>query len=119
MLDPATRQILQQEAGQRASAKKLTPYLVAKEDIKAWKQGNSFPLPFPFIGDYDPPQFEARGDALFVDITGFGLDSEPALTLEQLVNRLEPDVAYAFTSHGQFQAHLQPFISNVGKRNVA
>ena len=67
MMSPSTIRSLQQDAREEAAKKKLTPYLVAAEDIEAWKNGEGFPLPFPAIGDYDPPGWEAKGGRLFVD----------------------------------------------------
>jgi hypothetical protein len=110
MMSLSTIRNMQQEARQAAAENETKPYLVAHEDLEAWRRGEGFPLPFPMIGDYDPPGFDADGDALFVDTSGFGADNEPALSISQLLNTLQADKAYAFTEQGQFQAYLQPYV---------
>ena len=109
MMDPQTIRHNQQEARQRASAENLTPYLVTKDDIAEWKNGKGLPLPFPDIGDYDPPNFEEYGARLFCDTSGFGLDDELSLTTDQLLDALQVDIAYAIVEIGQFQLYIQGF----------
>jgi hypothetical protein len=100
---------MQQEARERAALENTTPYLVAAEDITAWKNGIGLPFPFPMIGDHEPAGYETDGDALFIDTSGFGADNEPALSVSQMLDEIKPDRAYAFTECGQFQAYLQPY----------
>jgi hypothetical protein len=109
MMSQSTIRQLQQEARERAALENTTPYLVAAEDITAWKNGIGLPFPFPMIGDHEPAGYETDGDALFVDTSGFGGDDEPALSISQMLNELKPDMCYAFTEVGQFQAYLQPY----------
>jgi len=72
------------------------------------------PFPFPNIGDHRPDGWELE-DTLFCDSSGFGSSGEPALTTEQLIEKLlnrhaEPGVfGYAIIEEGQFQLHLGVF----------
>jgi hypothetical protein len=109
MMSQSTIRQLQQDARERAALEDTTPYLVAAEDIEAWKRGIGLPIPFPMIGDYEPPGYETDGDALFIDTSGYGAPDEPALTVSQMLDELKPDRCYAFTEVGQFQAYLQPY----------
>lgn len=109
MMSQSTIRQMQQDARERAALENTTPYLVAAEDIEAWKRGIGLPIPFPMIGDYEPAGYEPVGDALFVDTSGFGAPDEPALTVTQMLDALQPDMCYAFTECGQFQAYLQPY----------
>ena len=109
MMSPETIQHLQQEARESAAEEGKLPYIVQEEDIRAWKAGRSLPIPFPFIGDYDPPGFTAEGDELFCDSSGFGASDEPSLTQAQLIDMLVPGTGYALTTVGQFQVYIQPF----------
>ncbi len=109
MMSLQTIQKLQQDAHEDAAREGKMPYIVEQEDIDAWREGRSLPVPFPFIGDYDPPGFTAEGEALFVDTSGFGEPGEPALTHEQMFDKLVPGTGYALVEVGQFQAYIQPF----------
>jgi hypothetical protein len=85
------------------------PYMVWPQDIVDWKAGKGLPIPFPHLGDYVPDEYELDGDAWMVDTSGFGSPNEPALTLDQLLDKLVAGRAYAFVEVGQFQAYLQQF----------
>lgn len=65
----------------------------------------------PFIGDYRDPEWAVVPDheALFVDTSGFGNDSEPALSQSQFLAKLEAGYGYALIEHGQFQGYVQKF----------
>jgi hypothetical protein len=109
MMSLETIDKMTRDAGRDACQQKLTPYLVWPQDLEAWKQGRGFPIPFPMIGDYVPEGWEADGEPLFVDTSGFGSPGEPALTMLQLLDAIEEGKGYAFTQQGQFQAYLQAF----------
>lgn len=109
MMSPETIQNMQQEARKDAAREGKLPYVVEQEDINAWRRGRSLPVPFPFIGDYDPPGFTAEGEALFVDSSGMGAPGEPALTQHQMFDELVPGTGYALVEVGQFQVYIQPF----------
>jgi hypothetical protein len=71
-------------------------------------------MQFPFVGnrcdDYDEKL--ERIDTLFIDISGFGSPSEPALTRAQLENKLSKlieehgEILVAGETIGQFQGYL-------------
>lgn len=114
MFSPAYIRSLQDEAAVRAAEENLTPYPPTIEEIDAMP-----PFPFPFVGDYVAdgwePLLDDDGDpvAWFVDTSGFGAHDEPALTVEQLKDKLRENAGkgygYAITEVGQFQAYLGVF----------
>lgn len=65
----------------------------------------------PFLGDYEPPGWELVEEG-FVDKSGFGTASEPAMTWRQFVDWVQqhldtdPDTGFAITSEGQFQVYV-------------
>ncbi len=109
MMSLETIDMLQRSAAKEAAAQKRIPYLVRHRDLRAWENGRGFPIPFPMLGDYQPPGWTPYGEALFVDTSGMGSPDEPSLTLPQLLEKMEPGIGYAFTQQGQFQAYIQPF----------
>ena len=66
------------------------------------------PFPFPNIGSYRPKGWELV-DTLFCDSSGMGSESEPALTVHQLIDALEPGFGYAIIEEGQFQVYVGKF----------
>ncbi len=109
MMSLETIEHMTREAAREACEQQEKPYMVWPEDIVAWKEGRGLPIPFPMIGDYVPEGWEPEGDELFVDTSGFGSSNEPALTITQLLDKLEVGRGYAFVRMGQFQAYLQKF----------
>jgi len=85
------------------------PYTIWPGDVDNWRNGKRLPIPFPHIGNHEPSGFELDGDPWMVDTSGFGLPGEPALTQDQLFDKLETGKAYAFVEVGQFQAYIQQF----------
>lgn len=60
----------------------------------------------PFLGEYSPKGWEATETTFFVDISGFGREYEPALTISQFLNTLEtlnPADGLGIVEQGQFQ----------------
>jgi len=108
-MSPEAIRDLSQEAARKAAAEHLVPYIVWPDDLRNWKAGLGFPLPFPFIGDHEPEGYEPIGDALFVDTSGLGDPGEPALTSSQLIDRIQVGKGYALTTLGQFQGYLQTY----------
>jgi len=113
MMSLETIQSMTQDNRKKAAKKSLKPYMVEAEDIEAWKEGRCMPLPFPNIGDYEPPGFKPDGDPLFVDSSGFGGEGEAALTLAGMLDALEVGKGYALVSEGQFQVYVQAFVPTV------
>lgn len=119
------RQIEQESraAAKRAARQKREPLMVEKEDLELGVKGISG---IPFIGDYIPKGWrkvdiidewyggdeEMRGvyhAGFFVDASGFGASYEPALTIDQFIEKMRPGYGYAVIEAGQFQVHVGVF----------
>lgn len=108
------------------------PTTLTVEEIAAAKRGDETAIRrMPFIGDYLPDGWQRvsltalgeedgnRGILLddnegfgsyFVDGSGFGLPSEPALTRAEFVYKLHPNYGYAVTEVDQFQVKIGVFL---------
>ena len=92
------------DAARKAARKKMYPYVIeSQEEIEAMP-----PFPFPFIGSYVPKGWKMVG-SYFVDSSGFGNPDEPALTAEQLIEKLQVGRGYAIIEQGQFQVYVGEF----------
>lgn len=104
---------ISREAGARAAAENMVPFVVEQEDVDDWKaklERSELPsFPFPHLGDHRPDGWELE-DRLFVDKYGVGREDEPALTIRQLVDKLEPGKGYAILESGQFQIYIGVFV---------
>ena len=110
---------LQDEAARKAAVFGKRPYVPFDHD-EIDRYGDE-PIPFPNIGSYAPPGWEKAGDEngdiinLFVDSSGCGSPCEPALTLDQLKQKLhelqdsDETYGYAITEVGQFQLYITAF----------
>lgn len=101
MLNIETIIALQDEASVKANKEKLQP-LVALFD----KDEAIFKM--PNFGFYRPNGWE-EVNTFFVDKSGFGSESEPALTIQQFLNRVREGYGYAITEEGQFQIYITEF----------
>lgn len=100
-------------AARLAARANKQPYVIYDEEevdtTKTW--------PFPFIGDFVPKGWE-KVDELFVDSSGFGSESEPALTQRGLRAKLkeylvsDDTFGFAITQCGQFQCYVGVYKSN-------
>ena len=69
----------------------------------------------PNIGSLEPRGWRRTGPSWFVDKTGYGLDSEPALTWTQFRRHLagyllrNPSHGFAVTEEGDFQVVIEAF----------
>lgn len=67
----------------------------------------------PMLGDACDTVDQTHVDRLFVDISGIGHPSEPALTMSQFQNKLEDlftqhgSLAIALSEHSQFQGYVE------------
>lgn len=115
MMHPTEIARLSREASQRARRSHKLPLVVEVEDLKYLDDLGlaRHILRAPFLGSsYTPEGWEQSPDDLFVDTSGFGTDSEPALSWPQLgaaVREFGPGVGYGFTHVGQFQAYLSVY----------
>jgi hypothetical protein len=91
------------------------PYTVTAEKIAYWKQyGPQRCFPFPNWDESGRHAFRGytRVATWFVDSSGFGAPGEPALTVEEFIDRLRPGSAYAIVGVGQFQVYVAEFEKN-------
>lgn len=67
----------------------------------------------PFLGDYVPKGWKRiDADLWFVDMSGFGTNAEPAMSMEQFAKAMaaaEPGTGFALVSHGQFQGYVAQY----------
>ena len=92
---------LSAEAGQRAAKLKRVP-------LVAFCDKDEAVVKCPNLGTYCPDGWKEI-DRLFVDKTGFGSDSEPALTLEQFIDKVKEGYGYAIVEEGQLQLYIGVF----------
>ena len=62
----------------------------------------------PTLGDYVPSGWN-RVNTLFVDQSGFGMDDEPALSINQFLNKVKKGFGYGIGETGQFQLYIHVF----------
>lgn len=96
------------EIGLEAARKKRVPYVpFDATEPETWP-----PFPFPNLGGYLPPGWERTEAQWFVDTTGYGRESEPALTWRRFKDLIaayvaeHPDHGYAVVEEGQFQVMI-------------
>ncbi len=85
----------------RKNKKRKHPYI-------AKKNGDPGVTKMPNIGDHRFENYDMI-ESLFVDNSGCGADSEPALTLDQFLCKVEKGLGYAIISEGQFQIDVGVF----------
>jgi hypothetical protein len=104
---------LSRDAAIRSVRDNRIPFTVEPEDLIDWKrrlETGTLKLPFPSLGAYVPNGFRrTTRDPLFVDHSGCGTESEPALTVRALVEALTPGKAYAIIETGQFQLYVAEY----------
>lgn len=87
------------------------PYVPANaEEIKTYP-----PFPFPDLCAFESDDWILTENSWFADSSGFGKDSEPALTIDRLKTELltyhedNPTHGFGITSIGQFQLYITAF----------
>jgi len=112
MWDLETIKALNERAQARAKELGLTPHLIRSEvELLAMP-----PFPFPNIGsdEVEADKRWERIDTLFVDSSGFGSEDEPALTVDQFIEKLrtlvrenkDGGIRCAIVEEGQFQLYI-------------
>lgn len=110
MMDLATIQELNREAGEEARDAGREPYTFSEFDVKNLHNGDLYPIrKIPRLGDYTPKGWK-KIDSLFVDSSGFGREDEPALTAQQFAKKIERGLGYGIGSVGQFQLYIDVFV---------
>ncbi len=107
----AIRHLGRQQA-RRAARAKVQPLVVEGEDMPDDTRLFEYIRHMPNIGTYRPRGWKLVEHRL-VDKTGFGLEREPALTIQGLmrwVRSMGPGNGYAIIEEGQFQVVVGRFI---------
>lgn len=100
MYSLSTINAMNREAARKAKGQK--PY-VAKTD------GDKGVFGCPNFGDRRPKSWHMENQ-YFVDNTGFGRDTELAMTAEQFLKKVKAGRGYAVISQGQFQVYIGEFV---------
>jgi len=114
MMSLQTIKDLAAQAGREAAKNGKVPYSFWDnqiEDMKTSIKAGRVPAgirALPNLGDHVPDGYELE-DELFVDATGMGYESEPALTVRAFIDQLRSDRSYAITQTGQFQVYVGVF----------
>ncbi len=111
MMSSQTIRHLAQQQARRAAKAKAQPLVIEGEDMPDDVRLFEYVRHMPNIGDYRPRGWRLVEHRL-VDKTGFGLESEPALTIPGLlwwVRSEGPGHGYAIIEEGQFQVVVGRF----------
>lgn len=133
MMDSATIEYYARKAARESAKAGVEPAILTADDLGNLRRGRGTRVRIPFIGDrwprgwkpvdlrewfpeangWDPkgvyPDANRGKGAFFVDLSGFGAEDEPALTLEQFAALARPGFGYAVVEAGQFQGHVAVF----------
>lgn len=109
----STEQIaeLADEAAERAALEGLQPYVPwDAEEVRRW--GADRPIPIPNLGSLRPEGWKLEEHRM-ADKTGWGDESEPAMTVGQLqdwvIEHMGTSQGYAIIEEGQFQVVIGRF----------
>ena len=109
MWDPSVIRKMNDDYAKKARKEEKGPYILESLD----DLDDMPPFPFPMLGDAADDVDLDKLDTLFCDLSGWGADYEPALTVKQLKARLREmfeehgTLALAISEHGQFQLQLE------------
>jgi hypothetical protein len=92
-------------AARKAARTKKQPYLFEEEDRATMMEKSNA---IPNLGNYVPKGWELV-ETYFVDSSGFGNDSEPAMTIERFIAAMKPGYGYAVIEAGEFQVVIGEF----------
>jgi hypothetical protein len=113
MMSGAQIQSLSDKAARKAARDKRHPY-VFWDDAEVDRVFASGENVIPFVGGYRPRGWKLI-DERFVDTSGFGSDTESALSISQFARSIKIDLAkkethgYALIESGQFQGYVGVF----------
>lgn len=80
----------------------------SKEPLKATSDKDENIFKCPALGEYIPKGFKVV-NRYWVDSSGFGSESEPALTATQFISKVRKGFYYAITGQGQFQIYISEY----------
>ena len=111
MMDPVTIHNEALKAARRAARLKKIPLVIEAEDLPLLADGEPVRGGFPFVGDYVPKGWTRTENVYFVDSSGWGSSSEPALTIQRfLEEKVIPGRGYAVVEAGQFQVYVAEYL---------
>lgn len=125
MMDYAAIQEVNHDLALAAAHEKSKPFFVTEQDLVMYRASDrAIGLNIPSIGDHLPAGWRrvdiakawgenTRGagelNAFFVDKTGEGLASEPALTLPAFLSTIKAGYGYATVEEGPYQVYVGVF----------
>lgn len=98
------------KAARKAAREKKIPLVIEKEDLPLLAQGEPIRGGFPFLGEYVPKGWTRTENTYFVDSSGWGSSSEPALSLQRFLEKVVPGRGYAVVEAGQFQVYVAEYL---------
>lgn len=101
MMSAAAIRQLSEEAAAKAAE-------LEQEPMVAFMDGDEAIMRMPNLGDYRPKGWKLI-EELFVDKSGWGSDSEPALSSGQFMAKVKEGLGYALIQEGQFQVYIGVF----------
>ena len=110
MLSPATIAELCRRQARIASRNKLLPLIVEAEDKQSGDRLACHLRGMPNIGNYRPTGWTLVATH-FVDKSGLGRRTEPALTFVQFLGAVQAGLGYAIIEEGLFQVVIGAFAS--------
>jgi hypothetical protein len=115
MYDISTIKAMNKKAEREARSHRRYPFLMTKERLEKFREDpHGSGVSFPNIGDWRPRGYTLERQ-LFIDISGFGGENEPAMSLHRLTQELREGMAYALVEVGQFQGYLAEFTPPKGQ----
>lgn len=111
MMSAQTIAHMSRQAARQSVIEHKLPFIVWPEDLALWRSivasGRIPRLPFPALGDRTPRGFKLERE-LFVDASGWGSESEPAITATRMINEeIKVGMAYSIGDQGQFQVYVR------------
>ena len=109
MMSAAAINDLSRNAAIEAAREGRLPLVFEREDLTNPKTAKRHARHIPNLGQHRPEGWTPIR-ALFMDKSGWGAPSEPALTFDAFLRELRPGRGYALTEEGQFQAYITEFV---------
>ena len=111
MMSLADIERINRQATRRSQAERKVPALIEAYDVRAYRDGDKNAVSIPMIGDRLPRGYKKVGEPVFCDHSGFGEESEPAMTLRAFLAYLESHAPsyWGIFESGQFQSYVQEY----------
>ena len=109
MMDARTLDYVNRKATREAAANKRVPIPFEESDREHILNGGG-EWRMPFIGDRTPRGYKRTDrDPAFCDHSGFGSETEPAMTTRRFARWLRSGYYYGVIESGQFQSYVGEF----------